>query len=273
MYVETIDLKPPTTLGKSGLDGRALAVGALVAVLAHVGLPLAVIGGRMLYVLLMMLLFHIRVGDETRPPLRDDHVVAAQFVRLGRPFDPRRLPNRRVPRLSTAPDHRVVVSKNLSPEHHEEPDMGARPPQAVLDKLARIGDRAQVFAELAEQREQEGDPNGVEEGEATAREGDVYLGQFVHFFHQGWSTPTTISDDVLSSLNAVASVTLSADGHLVSFEIARSSGDPDFDQSVLAQLQQLRDAGAPVPTPPASVADQYYGQTRNLRYNGRDAQH
>lgn len=266
MYVETRDLKPPTVLGSSSVTPLGVVAGVLVALGTHVGLPLLVL-------LVLALLHSMGALTETRmATLRDDHVVAASFVRLGHPFDPRRLPNRRVPHLSTARDHRVVVSKNMNPEHHDEPDMGGRPPQAVLDKIARIGDRAQVFAELAAERDQEGDPNGVEDGEATAREGDVYLGQFVTYFHRGWATPNTIPDDVVVTLNAVAAVSISADGHVTGFEIARGSGDPDFDQTVMAQLQGLKDSGNPIPQPPAAVADQYYGQTRNLRFNGRDSQ-
>jgi len=267
MYVHADDVAPPSLLAGRPLDLGAIGAGLLVAFASHIGIPL-----------LLMLVFVVTnaiTGGSTdaETPLDDREVVVAHFVEKGVHFDPRRLPNRRVNRLSTAPPpDQVAVSKNQNPrEPRERADMGPAPENAQLAELLNIGDRAQIFAELAEAVEREGDPGGVEGGSVTARDGDVYLGHFVLFFRRGWSTPTVIEAEALQALSATADVEISADGHLTGFAITRPSGNALFDQSVLDRFEALRSANATIPEPPEAVRDQYYGRSRSVRFNGRDA--
>lgn len=267
MYVAADDVAPPSLLAGRPLGAGAIVVGVLVALSSHLGLPL----------LLMLIFFVAKVvtgaTDDVRTPIDTRDVVVAHFIEKGVHFDPRHLPNRRVNRLSTAPRRdRVVVSKNMNPREPQETlDMGPTPENAQVAELLNIGDRAQIFAELAAAVEREGDPNGVEGGFATAQEGDLYLGQFVMFFRRGWSTPTVVDAETLQTLSATANVELSSDGHLTSFSITAGSGNALFDQSVLDRFEALRAADATIPEPPATVRDQYYGRTRSVRFNGRDA--
>ena len=55
------------------------------------------------------------------------------------------------------------------------------------------------------------------------------------------------------------------------WSIERSSGDPEFDASVSAQMTRLLLSSPNIPPPPEEVAPQYLGQTRHFRFNGRDA--
>jgi hypothetical protein len=272
MYLEPADLRPPTLLGGKPLGLGAVAVGLFVALASHVGLPALVS--------LAIWLWSLgapagAVPGEEAPRRRVDPrtIVAAEFVQLGRPFDPRRLPDRRVPVRSTAPPpDGVAVSKNPQQrERRDRPDMGVPPENAALSKLLVLGDRAQMFAELTAPIEREGDPDGVEGGSLRARDGDRYLGQFVMFFRRGWSVARVVDRETLQSLSAEADVDIADDGRITGFRITRESGNAQFDQSVVERLEGLRSAGASIPEPPESVRDQYYGQTRAVRYNGRDA--
>ena len=267
MYVHADDVAPPSLLAGRPLGAGAWLAGVLLVLGSHLGLPL----------LLMLIFFVAKVvtgaTDDVRAPVDHREVVVAHFVEKGIHFDPRRLPNRRVNRLSTAPPRdQLTVSKNMNPHPvAERPDMGPAPENATVAALVNIGDRAQIFAELAAAVEREGDPNGVEGGFATAQEGDLYLGQFVMFFRRGWSTPTVIDAEALQALSATADVDISADGHLTSFSITNGSGNALFDQSVLDRFEGLKAADATIPEPPESVRDQYYGRARSVRFNGRDA--
>src|SRR5207342_3866211 len=76
------------------------------------------------------------------PVIPDDHVVEARFVKLGKPFDPRNMPNRKVPIKATAPQPGVAVSKNTDPPKPPPKKEKEPPPQRVQeDVLARLGDR------------------------------------------------------------------------------------------------------------------------------------
>lgn len=254
MHVDAGDYRPPTLLRTSGTSPRMLIGGALFTVGAHLIVP----GG---VALVLSLLSVVGVGEERVAPLVEErHVVAARFVRKGELPDPNKMPNRRVPRKSTAPDQATAISKNENPEPPKPQDAGVRPPDPEEDLLTTLGDRAQAFAELAPERPVEGDPNGEEDGDTEAREGDVYLGQLTAFFRRGWMVPTTLGEDELRGRVAKVEVEITRDMHVGAFEISDGSGLPLLDQSVLDRLTQLRELGTTLPEPPISVEAAYRGQ-------------
>ncbi len=100
--------------------------------------------------------------DKVRPMV-PDNVIAAEFVRLGKPFDPTKLPSRKVPPVAKRRPDGVVVSRiprqqQEKPEEKKEKDGGEE--TSMLDNLV---DRTKEFAEDVEY-EQEGDPNGHARG-------------------------------------------------------------------------------------------------------------
>jgi hypothetical protein len=164
------DLRPPSQLGQPVLDAKMVLGGAMFVLLAHVLVPGAIS-------LIMALLAAAGVGKEPTRAIPEDKIVEARFVRLGKPFDPRKIPNRKVPINTTAPQPGIAVSKNQDPPKVKKPDAGPPPAHAEENPLRHLGDRAQAFAEIAQKREEEGDPNGIEEGtETTAKAGDLYRG-------------------------------------------------------------------------------------------------
>lgn len=262
MRVLRNDNRPPTMLEPYSLSKDMLAGGVFFAIGAHLAIPA-----------LVVFVTSVLAATVTQPKpasFIEEHVVEARFVRLGKKLDPKKLPNRIVPRKSTAPDDSLVVSKNMNPEKPEKRDAGPRPDNPTVDSLTRLGDRAQAFAEIAEKREQEGDPEGVPEGtETQAKAGDLYIGKLVTFIRRGWTVPTTLGDP--SKLVAVASFEITRDLHIGAFRIEKSSGEPLFDQSLEDRLQQLHTSGATLPDPPPEVAYRFLGQTIGANFKGEGA--
>jgi outer membrane biosynthesis protein TonB len=260
MHVNADDFRPPSVLRLSLVSSQMAAGGALAALLAHLGVPA-------LFLFVMWLLAIGTADLKPAPPAIEEHVVEARFVRLGKKPDPDKLPQRQVPRKTTAPDKAVVVSKDMNPE--QPPPEEKRPEEAEVDDLTRLGDRAQAFSEATDQ-ELEGDPNGLAEGtEDEAQAGDLYAGMLVAFFKNGWTIPTTLGDT--RGLVTTISVEITADLHVGPSEITKSSNVALFDQSVEDRLAQLRAAGATVPVPPPEVAERFLGKTIAVRFNGRGA--
>ena len=211
--------------------------------------------------------------EEDRPSiLEEDDVIEARFVQLGRDFLDE-LPNREVPLLSTAPPQPAEVPTEATPTQRAEPIERPEvqpPPDAIEDVLTRIGDRAQAFAEIAEEREREGSPEGIEEGtEREATLGDIYRGRLYSFFRRGWSIPTTLTRDEAADLTAIANVEIGQNLEIVSFSVIRSSGNALYDQSIAEQLTRLQAADQHIPPPPEEVAEQYIGRPIAVRFHGR----
>jgi hypothetical protein len=263
MHLERRDIRPPSLLDTRAFSTDQIVGGGAAILLAHIGLPIAI-------VLATTYLSGV-LGPKQPEAFNEVHVVEARFVRLGKKPDPKKLPDRIVPRKSTAPDQATVVSKNEHPDKPEKPDAGVRPEKPTPDPLTRLGDRAQAFAEIAEEREKEGDPEGSADGtEAEAQAGDIYLGKLVALFKRGWTIPSTICDT--SKLKVTTTFEITTDLHVGRFKIEQGSGEPLFDQSVEDRFLQMRELNVELPAPPPEVADQFLGKTIGVRFKGTGAQ-
>ena len=149
-------------------------------------------------------------------------MIAAEFVRLGKPCDPTKLPSRKVPPVAKRRPDGVVVSKDPR-EQQEKPEEKKEKTEAEDSMLDNLVDCTKDFAEDVEY-EQEGDPNGIREGTATtAKEGDIYRGQLAVFFRRGWTVPNTIQNT--DKLKCLLSVRVADDGQLEAVEVSKGSGD------------------------------------------------
>ncbi|MFM2419067.1 MAG: hypothetical protein RL385_3790 [Pseudomonadota bacterium] len=257
--------RPPSLLAHRSLEGSVLFFGGLAAVVAHVGVPLAVLGSQWLLIALGLAV----PVEERKRDVPHTEVIAAEFVRLGKPFDPTKLPSRKVPPIAKRKPDGVVVSPDAkeTPEKPEKKEK-EKPAETQASLLDNLVDRTRDFAEDVN-HEQEGDPDGIPEGTATtARAGDVYLGQLTLFFRRNWTVPNVVQHP--EKLAAFAAVSVSADGHLKQVEIDKPSGDPLFDQSILDAITALIQAGAAIPEPPPGLTQNYYGATLSVRFRGLD---
>lgn len=258
----TAEERPPSLLVKRPLEPGTLFLGLLAVLVAHLGLPLLVLGSQWLLVLLGLA---IPVEERERPK-QMVNVMAAEFAKLGKPFDPTRLPQRKVPPVAKRRPDGLVVSADA--KEHEKKDEKEKPKEAQASLLDNLVDRSKDFAEDVAY-EEEGDPNGIAEGTATsAKEGNIYLGQLGLFMRRNWTTPNVVQN--VDKMVAIAAVKVADDGQLKSVEIQSSSGDSYFDQSVLDAIQSLIQAGASLPEPPADLISTYYGTTLAVRFSGKD---
>jgi outer membrane biosynthesis protein TonB len=261
VQVRAEDLRPPSLLGRRVVTSKMAIGGVLFALGAHLLVPATI-------ALMIAVIAATGIGSTPTKVIPEDKVVEARFVRLGQKMDPKKLPNRKVPIKTTAPQPGVAVSKQMDPPKPKE--QKPPPPQhAEENPLTHLGDRAQQFAEIAEKKDQEGDPNGIAEGtETQAKAGDLYRGQLVSFFKRGWTIPSTLGDT--SRLTTRASVDITADRKVGEHRIVKSSGDPLFDQSVEDRFNELKSLGTTLPEPPPEVADQFSGTwTLDVNFIGK----
>lgn len=270
MHLDPHDLRPRSLFDRQGADGRAVSAGLVTAGIVHVALPVTVF---VITAVASAVGIDLLATPE-RPPPVIENVVQARFVQLGEVLDPHQLPNRQVPILRTdTPEPQHAPSLRDDPTPPPPRPERERQAHAVDDLLQRLSNDAQQFAEREEARVREGDPEGVEGGtERNGNEGDLYRGRLWAFFRRGWSVPTTIADEVVQGLTAVVVIDIADDTRITGYRIARSSNNPDFDQSVDAQMTRIIASSPNIPAPPEEVADQYLGRQATLNFRGRDAQ-
>lgn len=271
---DPVDERPDSALSARWLSG-ALALGGLAgAVLIPLAFVVLVLISALVSMVLASSVDALSDGSgEQERLLEEDRVIAARFVRLGREFE-RELPNRVVPVQATAPPAPAEVPREepVRVEQPVEKPEEPPPPDAVEDLLSRLTQRSQAFAEMAERRELEGSPDGIEEGtEREGSEGDVYRGRLYSFFRRGWTIPTTLSRDEARGLTTTVDVSIGPELQILSFSIRSESGNPLFDESVTQHLTRLQASDQRIPPPPEEVASQYIGQTIAVRFSGRQA--
>lgn len=269
LHLDPNDTRPDSVLRAGWLTMPVVMTGLLLTVLVHMSMPLFAI----IVTAVVDAVDSIVLGEEEPRILEEQDVIEARFVVLGREFD-EELPNREVPLLDTAPAQPSDVPTEDTPtERAEETERAENLTNPVEDDVLRdVLNRSQVFAEIGEEREREGSPDGIEEGtERTATEGDVYRGRLYAFFRRGWSIPTTLSRDEVQDLTATVTIEIGPNLEIVSFEQRGTSGNALFDQSVTEQLTRLQAGDQHIPPPPPEVADQYIGQSIAVRFHGRQA--
>lgn len=256
MYIDQDDYRPRTTFDRPGADPKVIVGGFLALLGSHLALPLT-------FALIFALLAHSRESQpEEVAAVRKLDVIETKFVKLGKPMDPRAMPNRKVKTKATKrreipPDAPKNPFKRPEQEPTPDEELEDIPEDAEEDILASLGNSA---AELAERTRidyaQEGDPDGIEDGTATREEGDLFLTQLVRFFRRGFSNPPTVEQG--SRLRVQVQVQVATDRTVEGFSLVSSSGHADFDQAVRLRLEQA--IGTRIPEPPEEVAAEYLGR-------------
>ena len=189
-------------------------------------------------------------------------------MRLGKKPDPKKLPDRIVPRQQTAPDE-----ANGRLEEHE-PGQAGQARRRPASGTAQAGHahaprrQAQAFAEIQEEKEREGDPNGIADGtETEAQVGDIYLGKIAALFKRGWTIPSTLGDTSrLEGRHHVRDHLRPAHRPLRDRAVERRAAVRSIGRGSLSADARREHASA---EPPPEVADQFLGQTLGVRFKGK----
>lgn len=242
-------------------EGDEIALGASLAFALH-AIPLGII--------LLKFFGIIATAVETdEQPFVPKPVVAATLLKLGKPIDPTKLPDRFVPRARTAPKSDLTASRDDPAKKH---DAGAPPPLAQDSDILRLINKSDPFAEDAgKDRPEEGHALGVEGGTETdpnkVRAGDMYAAALSKYFKDRWAIPTVISQGEANKL--CVSYAINIDQRMRIWHLGSSplkkSGNDLFDDSARTMLQKQLDDGASLPEPPKEVAEMYRGRTVNLK--------
>lgn len=253
MHVEEGDHKPDSLFYRRPVSTLSLIVGAVVAVSAYGAI------GATLFLATLITPSMAEGGTHLAeipapPPPPEVEWVEARLIKLGRQFDTSELPNRRREARTTAPERPSMVARHGA-RRVASPDAG--PQNSIDDLVARIGTTADELAQIANQAEQEGDPDGVAEGTHSAEDGDRYATYLYGLFRRGLQRPTSISDEEIRGLRATVQVHTTPAGQIDSYTIARRSGNADFDSAVRMRMDQA--VGTQLRDPPDEERDRYFG--------------
>lgn len=238
-------------------SGDEIAIGIAVALALH-AIP--------------VMLVYLKIVHPLSSNLSDEQavavpVIAANVLKLGHPIDPKKLPDRLVPRQNQAPKKQILAS-NQDPLHQD----AGPPPDNAIDSPDRIKNpKNDPFAEDAGvARPEEGSDAGMEGGLETdpnkVHAGDMYALKLSSFFHDRWTIPTVISKAEENKLCVVYEINISPRmivWHLRPDPIKKSGNDL-YDDSARSMLQKLLDDRTILPEPPNEVADSWKGQRVHL---------
>lgn len=238
-----------------------LALGVVVAVVMHV-----VFAGP--FVLKAILPKGAEEAEDK--PLVARPVVQATLLKLGKPIDPKKLPDRLVPQQRTAPNKQLVASREEPGA--KKPDAGAPPPMDATDSdIQNLISKSDPFAEDGGRaRPEEGHPGGVDGGTETdpskVRAGDMYAARLGQFFADKLTVPTVISVGEARRLCVAMQVNIGRNMVIwhVRQEPVVKSGKELFDDAARSMLMKLLDDKRALPEPPKEVDEQYRGRTVNL---------
>ncbi len=194
-------------------------------------------------------------------------VIAANVLKLGKPLDPNKLPDRLVPQRNTAPKKEILASRE-DPLHKNPPDAGPPPPNAAeSDQTNKVAKNDPFAEDAGKPRQEVGSAEGLDSGTETdpskVRAGDMYAARLGAFFNERWSIPSVISQAESSKLCVVFQINISPRMIIwhVQQQPIKKSGNDLFDDSARTVLQKLLDDRTTLPEPPPEVADAFKGRT------------
>jgi hypothetical protein len=214
-------------------------------------------------------------SDDDDKPLVSRPVVQASLLKLGKPIDPKKLPDRLVPQQRTAPKKQITASQDEPPK--KSVDAGAPPPVAEDSDLTNLVNKSDPFAEKnTKKRPEEGFENGSDAGTETdpskVRAGDMYALSLGQFLAQRLTVPTVISVGEERRLCAIFEINIGRNMVIwhVKTSPVRGSGNELFDDAAREMLSKLLDDKTPLPEPPKEVDELYRNRRIQLVVTGRN---
>lgn len=203
--------------------------------------------------------------------------IEARLLKSGEIKDEKKLPDRIVPALPTAPEEIIPLDKNADkPEPPEEKEKPVEQADAVDDdKLREVFDKARAFAEIQDDYIPEGHPDGVPDGDVTdpaqASMGATYGRRITRYIKERWIVPTLISDAEKKKLKVKIALKFNSEMTIIDYSIQKKSGNHIFDDSVVNAIELTQKEVRHLPEPPESIASRIYGGGLTITLHGADA--
>ena len=263
-----IDLPPHKMV--EGTDSTLLAVAVAGSVFVHSTLFFVLLVARLLG-------FDPSANDLDSESPNPVGIVPARLVRLGDEPDPKRLPDRIVPALPTAPDDGIPVAKKLDPPPPKKRRPRRRPLNPVEDdKVRDVLSRIRAFGERTDNYTTSGHQSGVPGGDvadpALAQAGSLWARHVTRVIKAYVSFPTIIPQDELRRLRCKVEVKVGSDLIPREAELAKrgTSRNRFFDQAVLDSFEQMRVKRVKLPRPPSELEAALFGPGLIINIHGRD---
>lgn len=212
-------------------------------------------------------------ADEEEKELVAKPVVQASILKLGKPIDPSKLPDRLVPKARTAPQKTLTASQEDPSKNN--PDAGPPPPEAQDSDLTNLITKSDPFAEDGGKvRPEEGHELGVDGGNETdpskVRAGDMYALKLGQFFGSHLTIPSIISGGEARRLCTVFEINVGKNMVIwhVKSDPVRSSKNELFDDAARSMLLKLLDDKTILPEPPPETEELYRGRRIQVQIPG-----
>ncbi len=209
--------------------------GLLITLLLHGG---AVAG---------VLLYRRAMAAAKVPPPPPSYVVA-KLVRLGKPKDPNKMPDKIVPQVATRKEEGVDYTADAGDAPSKKKKRRNRDAK-ISDRLRHSLDKIDLLAQAQREMEAEGSPDGVAGGTATeASGGDPYMTKIADLFTRTWLLPAIIPKGEARKLYVLIVLTIDKNGNIeVPITFDRQSRNTHFDNSIAAAWQTIKKIPLPPP--------------------------
>ncbi len=209
--------------------------GLLITLLLHGGAVAGVI-------------FYRRAMAAAKVPPPPPSYVVAKLVRLGKPKDPNKMPDKIVPQVATRKEEGVDYTADAGDAPSKKKKRRDRDAK-ISDRLRHSLDKIDLLAQAQREMEAEGSPDGVAGGTATeASGGDPYMTKIADLFTRTWLLPAIIPKGEARKLYVLIVLTIDKTGKIetpITFD--RRSKNMHFDNSIAAAWQTIKKLPLPPP--------------------------
>jgi hypothetical protein len=251
-------------------DRTMMAVAITGSLLVHSSLFLVILVAHLLG-------FEPSPTIEARPGPEPVGIIPAKLLRLGSEPDPKRLPDRIVPALPTAPDDGVPVSQKLEPPPPQKTKRQPRPINPVEDdKVRDVLSRIRAFGEVTDHHTTTGHPLGVPGGDvsdpALVQAGSLWARQLTRVLKEYITYPSFLTNAEIRRLQCKVKVAVGRDliPRNATIEPQGKSRNRFFDQAVLDSFEQMRVKRVKLPRPPSALEESLFGPGLVINIHGRD---
>ena len=217
---------------------------------------LAILGSAGLHLGLVGLLVVGGVLKEGSKSLKDRAIIT-KLLKKGKKLDDSWLPHKAVkPPPAPAPSPKAVVPKpDAKPQDKKPQPKKPDPKPANPSKVDYTGSMDSALTALKDTKyEEEGDPDGVDDGQALIKQkGDEYLTKVYKAIKGQYEVPELISPKERMFLRADVVIYIDAGGGIKNLKFKEKSNNSLYDSAVEGAIRR----SAPFPAPPQELADAY----------------